>query len=137
MARVTVEDCIEKVDNRFELVILSAYRSREIANGAPPHVERNNDKNPVISLREIAEEEVSVDSLRYGVVDKLQRYTKSDEAIEENNIGDDLSDDIDHDITMDPQYRQKMQNLQKEDASLLQMRHVPMFEDVDFENPTD
>ena len=64
MARVTVEDCVDKVPNRFELVMLAAHRAREIATGAPLTVDRDNDKNPVVSLREIAEETQSADALR-------------------------------------------------------------------------
>ena len=62
MARVTVEDCVDKVPNRFELVMLAAHRAREIATGAPLSVDRDNDKNPVVSLREIADETQSADA---------------------------------------------------------------------------
>ena len=64
MARVTVEDCVVKVPNRFDLVLLAAQRAREIASGAPLTVERDDDKNPVIALREVAEETIALDSLR-------------------------------------------------------------------------
>jgi len=64
MARVTVEDCVDKVPNRFELVLLASHRSREIAAGSPMTIERDNDKNPVVALREIAEETQSADGLR-------------------------------------------------------------------------
>ena len=64
MARVTVEDCVDKVPNRFELVLLAAHRAREIAAGSPITVERDNDKNPVVALREIAEETQSAEALR-------------------------------------------------------------------------
>ncbi|MEM9871950.1 MAG: DNA-directed RNA polymerase subunit omega, partial [Pseudomonadota bacterium] len=64
MARVTVEDCVDKVPNRFELVMLAAHRAREISSGAPITVDRDNDKNPVVSLREIADETQSAEELR-------------------------------------------------------------------------
>ena len=64
MARVTVEDCVDKVPNRFELVMLAAHRAREISAGSPVTVDRDNDKNPVVSLREIAEETQAADDLR-------------------------------------------------------------------------
>jgi len=64
MARVTVEDCVDKVPNRFELVMLAAHRAREIASGSPITVGRDNDKNPVVSLREIADETQTADDLR-------------------------------------------------------------------------
>ena len=64
MARVTVEDCVDKVPNRFELVMLAAHRARSLASGSPLTVERDNDKNPVVALREIAEETLTADQLR-------------------------------------------------------------------------
>lgn len=68
MARVTVEDCVDKVPNRFDLVLLAAHRAREIAAGSPPTVDRDNDKNPVVALREIAEETQPVDELRERLI---------------------------------------------------------------------
>ena len=79
MARVTVEDCIDKVDNRFELVLLAAHRARMISSGAPITVDRDNDKNPVVSLREIAEETVSPEDLKEDLIHSLQKYTEVDE----------------------------------------------------------
>ena len=78
MARVTVEDCIDKVPNRFDLVLLAAQRARQIAAGAPLLVERDNDKNPVVALREIADEKVTPASLRDALVQSLQRYVERD-----------------------------------------------------------
>jgi len=79
MARVTVEDCINKVPNRFELVLVASQRVHEIVVGAPLTVEKDNDKNSVIALREIAEETVSVDSLKEGLVQSFQEHTEEDE----------------------------------------------------------
>ena len=79
MARVTIEDCIEKVDNRFDLILLAAQRSRMISAGAPLTVERDNDKNPVVALREIAEETVSVDDLREELIHSIQKQVDVDE----------------------------------------------------------
>ena len=79
MARVTVEDCVDKVDNRFELVLLAAHRARMISNGSPPTVERDNDKNPVVALREIADEKVSPGDLHEDLVHSLQKYVEVDE----------------------------------------------------------
>ena len=78
MARVTVEDCVLKVPNRFDLVSLAAKRARDISAGAPLTVERDNDKNPVVALREIAEETVSVESLQEAVIRALQRHAEID-----------------------------------------------------------
>ncbi len=83
MARVTVEDCVLKVPNRFDLVLVAAQRSRDISAGAPLTVERDNDKNPVIALREIAEETVSIDELSDALIQGMQRRVEIDEPEEE------------------------------------------------------
>ncbi|MFI4996205.1 MAG: DNA-directed RNA polymerase subunit omega [Hyphomicrobiales bacterium] len=79
MARVTVEDCIEKVENRFDLVLLAAHRARQIASGAQLLVDRDRDKNPVVSLREIAEGELKPIDLEEGLIHSLQKYVEVDE----------------------------------------------------------
>ena len=83
MARVTVEDCVEKVPNRFSLVLLAAHRARAISAGAPLLVDRDNDKNPVVSLREIADDVVDADELRENLIGTLQRVDERSEAEEE------------------------------------------------------
>lgn len=82
MARVTVEDCIDKLPNRFELVLLSAHRARMISQGAPLTVERDNDKNPVVSLREIADETIDRDDLREDFIHSMQKHVEVDEPEE-------------------------------------------------------
>jgi DNA-directed RNA polymerase subunit omega len=79
MARVTVEDCIDKVDNRFELVLLASHRARQISQGAQITVDRDNDKNPVVALREIADETLSPDDLREDLIHSHQRHVEVDE----------------------------------------------------------
>lgn len=79
MARVTVEDCIDKVENRFELVMLASQRARKIGSGAPLTVERDNDKKTVISLREIAGETVETANLKEDMITSYQRYLPQDE----------------------------------------------------------
>lgn len=79
MARVTTEDCIDKVPNRFDLVMLAAYRAREISSGEPVTVNRDNDKNPVVALREIAEETQSAEDLLERTISSLQRQNEVDE----------------------------------------------------------
>lgn len=79
MARVTVEDCVDKVENRFELVLLAAHRARMITNGSPLTVDRDNDKNPVVALREIADEGVSPEDLNEDLIHSLQKYVEVDE----------------------------------------------------------
>ena len=79
MARVTVEDCIDKVDNRFELVLLAGHRARLISQGAPITVDRDNDKNPVVALREIADETLSPADLKEDLIHSLQKHVEVDE----------------------------------------------------------
>ena len=83
MARVTVEDCVLKVPNRFDLVLVASQRSRDISAGAPLTVERDNDKNPVIALREIADETVSIEELSDALIQGMQRHVEIDEPEEE------------------------------------------------------
>ena len=79
MARVTVEDCIDKVDNRFELVLLAGHRARQISQGAQITVPRDNDKNPVVALREIADETLSPGDLKEDLIHSLQKHVEVDE----------------------------------------------------------
>jgi DNA-directed RNA polymerase subunit omega len=83
MARVTVEDCVLKIPNRFELVMLAAQRARNISSGAAMTIEKDNDKNPVIALREIAEETVELDELEEALVKGLQRFVKTGDPEED------------------------------------------------------
>jgi DNA-directed RNA polymerase subunit omega len=86
MARVTVEDCVVKVPNRFELVLLAAQRAREISSGAPLSIDRDDDKNPVVALREIAEETVALDHLKSSVVRGMQKHVEIDEPEEAHEL---------------------------------------------------
>jgi DNA-directed RNA polymerase subunit omega len=79
MARVTVEDCIDKVENRFELVLLAAHRARMVSSGAQITIDRDNDKNPVVALREIAERTISPGDLKEDLIHSLQKYVEVDE----------------------------------------------------------
>ena len=105
MARVTVEDCIEKIPNRFDLVLAAAQRARHISTGNPLTIDRDNDKNPVVALREIADETIDPDKLRDDIVKGLQKLTnpeliedEEDENLEDNSleenytVNDELSD---------------------------------------------
>lgn len=83
MARVTVEDCVDKIPNRFDLVMLAAQRAREISAGGPLTIERDNDKNPVVALREIADETVVLERLNDNLITGLQRHVENDEPEEE------------------------------------------------------
>jgi DNA-directed RNA polymerase subunit omega len=88
MARVTVEDCIDKVDNRFELVLLAGHRARQISQGAAITVARDNDKNPVVALREIADETLSPDDLKEDLIHSLQKHVEIDEPESDQEISD-------------------------------------------------
>ena len=83
MARVTVEDCVDKVPNRFSLVLLASHRARAISSGAELMVDRDNDKNPVVALREIADDAVEPTGLREALISTLQRVDERTEAEEE------------------------------------------------------
>ncbi len=82
MARVTIEDCILQVPNRFDLVVLAARRSRDIASGAPLAIERDDDKNPIIALREIAGQHVHAEEISESVTQSFQRFVETDDAEE-------------------------------------------------------
>lgn len=84
MARVTVEDCVLKVPNRFELVLVAAQRARDVTAGSKLTVERDNDKNPVVALREIADDTVPLDGLRNALVSGLQKHVEVDEPEEDD-----------------------------------------------------
>ena len=104
MARVTVEDCIEKIPNRFDLVLAAAQRARDISSGNPLTIDRDNDKNPVVALREIADETVDPDFLRDEIIKGLQKFSNpevsnedEEDELEENSdskysIGDELAE---------------------------------------------
>ena len=86
MARVTVEDCIEKIPNRFDLVIAAAQRSREISNGMPIEIDRDNDKNPVVSLREIACDAVDGESLHERFIRSMQKNLINEDKNSEEEL---------------------------------------------------
>jgi DNA-directed RNA polymerase subunit omega len=86
MARVTVEDCVLKVPNRFELVLLAAQRARDVAAGAQITLERDNDKNPVVALREIADETIPLEALQNSLIKGMQKHVEIDEPEEDTEI---------------------------------------------------
>ena len=92
MARVTVEDCVIKVPNRFDLVMLAAQRARDVAAGGQLTIERDNDKNPVVALREIADETIDLDGLKNNLIQGLQRNVEQDEPEEEGGFGAETAD---------------------------------------------
>ncbi len=102
MARVTVEDCIDKVENRFDLVLLASHRARMISSGSQITVDRDNDKNPVVALREIADTTVSPGDLKEDLIHSLQKYVEVDEPEPEVPlIGAGGTDSDDTEVTAD------------------------------------
>ncbi len=105
MARVTVQDCIKIIQNRFELILVASERARTLAKGAEPLLERDRDKNPVVALREIAEEKLDLEQTRSELVKGLQKYheevlTENDEDKTENNVeaSQELNDEVIEDV---------------------------------------
>jgi DNA-directed RNA polymerase subunit omega len=98
MARVTVEDCVDKIPNRFDLVLSAAYRARQLSGGAETLVDRDRDKNPVVALREIAAQELTPENLREDHIKSLQKHAEVDEPEETRPDTDDGRED--------PQFRQ-------------------------------
>ncbi len=96
MARVTVEDCIDKVPNRFDLVLLSGYRARQLSGGAEPIVDRDRDKNPVVALREIAAKSLKPEDLKEEYIKSLQKHAEVDEPEAARGESEDVREDIAH-----------------------------------------
>lgn len=96
MARVTVEDCVDKIPNRFDLVLMSAHRARQLSGGADPLVDRDRDKNPVVALREIAGKELKPDELKEDFIRSLQRHAEVDEPETAQPTEEVASDDMLH-----------------------------------------
>jgi len=105
MARVTVEDCVEKVTNRFDLVLLAAHRARVLSSGAPILVERDNDKNPVVALREIADDMLQPAMIEEDLVCSLQKQVEVEEN-EEIDAGSEKADAPEFDVTNQDEYLQ-------------------------------
>ncbi len=143
MARVTVEDCIKTISNRFELVVLAAQRTRQIFSGAPLTIERHNDKFPVVALREIAEGTVEADGLREAVTKSFRRHVQLDDSEQEmadmlleeqtnkgtTDIGvdsfeeilteDELADSFQEEVKTEPEAELKPEDIEGEFAEIL------------------
>ncbi|MCI5046926.1 MAG: DNA-directed RNA polymerase subunit omega [Aquisalinus sp.] len=110
MARVTVEDCVDKVENRFNLVLLAAHRARTISAGAPVTVDRDNDKNPVVALREIADETVEVPAIEDDLVTSMQKQLEIDEPEEAEGAAAEKADLPEHDTVSEDDLLRALQN---------------------------
>jgi len=93
MARVTVEDCVDKIPNRFDLVLVAGFRARQLSGGAEPLVDRDRDKNPVVALREIAAKEIKPDEAKEEYIKSLQKHAEVDEPEEVRSDSDDARED--------------------------------------------
>src|SRR3569832_2781406 len=96
MARVTVEDCVDKVPNRFDLVLISAFRARQLSGGAEPMVDRDRDKNPVVALREIAAKDLKPEEAKEEYIKSMQKHADVDEPEEARPESDDQREDSAH-----------------------------------------
>ena len=132
MARVTVEDCVLKVPNRFELVLLAGQRARDIASGAPLTVDRDNDKGPVVALREIADATIPLENLQNNVIKGMQKHVEIDEPEEtielESNLfgvaealgvaGLEDGEEVEEEATEEDELAEDMLSLEDEEADL-------------------
>ena len=109
MARVTVEDCVDKVSNRFDLVLLAAHRARVLSSGAPLLVDRDNDKNPVVALREIADDELVPDEVEEDLVQSLQKQVELDEEGDDAEAAPEKADTPEFDTLTEDEYLKAIQ----------------------------
>ncbi|MEL7487506.1 MAG: DNA-directed RNA polymerase subunit omega [Pseudomonadota bacterium] len=109
MARVTVEDCVDKVENRFDLVLLAAHRARVLSSGAPLMVDRDNDKNPVVALREIADSFLEPADVTEDLVSSLQKQIEMDES-DDADAATEKADAPEFDRTSEDEYLQAIKN---------------------------
>ncbi len=133
MARVTVEDCIEKIPNRFDLVLTASQRARGIMKGDFPTLDRKNDKNPVIALREIAAETVDIGNLNDGIVKKLQRLAAQEEQPMEEQA---TSGDIDLSEMIGDYSEAEGEQVGMHVRTATEAENEPGFEDVDLSQLT-
>lgn len=125
MARVTVEDCVDKVENRFDLVLLASHRARMISSGSPITIDRDNDKNPVVALREIADQTVSPEDLNEDLIHSLQKHVEVDEPEPEavpmipspSAVSSDSADEVTFDRMSEDELLRGLENMVPPDKS--------------------
>ena len=127
MARVTVEDCVDKIPNRFDLVLAAAQRSRDISTGNPLTIDRDNDKNPVVALREIADGTIDPDQLRNDIIKGLQKLTNPD-FIEDEEDEDEVHNKLEDQYTINDELNDFKIN---DDSHEIQSKTNPGFHDVE------
>ena len=129
MARVTVEDCIEKIPNRFDLVLVAGQRARGILKGDLPTIDRDNDKNPVIALREIAAETIDLEVLNDGLIKKLQRISIREEQETHDDAA--LASEVDLSEMVGDYNTEDVENSGMQITTADEMQETSGFEDVD------
>ena len=129
MARVTVEDCIEKIPNRFDLVLVAGQRARGILKGDLPTIDRDNDKNPVIALREIAAETIDLEVLNDGLIKKLQRISIREEQETHDDAA--LASEVDLSEMVGDYNTEDVENIGMQITTADEMQETSGFEDVD------
>ena len=142
MARVTVEDCIDKIPNRYDLVLIAAQRAKDIENGSKIQVDRDNDKNSVVALREISENKVSIEDLQKSLVMNLQKYVEveepEDEEVEilsaERELAD-LDETFSSDMLSDEDLNNNMQIHSADDEDALELESDA--DEIDFDDGVD
>lgn len=119
MARITVQDCMKKVKDRFELVVLSAERAKELQNGTPAFIQKDNDKNTVIALREIADDKLNIENLRDNLILTYRNNVQNKENSEENHDLEFIEKEIMSDIVLDDENAEKLNNVSEEELKTI------------------
>lgn len=119
MARITVQDCMKKVKDRFELVVLSAERAKELQNGTPAFVQKDNDKNTVVALREIADDKLNIENLRDNLILAYRNNVQNKENSEENHDLEFIEKEIMSDIVLDDENAEKLNNVSEEELKTI------------------
>ncbi len=132
MARITVEDCIEKINNRFELILTAAQRSRDISRGEKPILDRDNDKNTVLSLREIAEDKINKDEMEEEIVKRMQKARSFEDRSEEELIEAIENSTVEHEeVEENPNAFTPASKKDSFSSNMDAQPNMPKFEDVD------
>ena len=143
MARITVEDCIDKFESRFELVLIASNRARKLHSGENPTVEKNNDKSTVIALREIADESISIDSLKDRLIQEYQTVSPLEDelSLDYDNSDNENKDDINQDeaqfteLNDEANTLNKDESIEHEDDSILTLKNDEYTDISDDNNP--
>ena len=132
MARTTVEDCFKKLNNKFELSILASYRAKQISKGGATTIDKRNDKNSVIALREIASEHVEIPALKRSYIQSLQLCLPSDDVIENNESSKSSEDDLKENSSISDEFiENEFISVEDDDASTTNMSNIEVDSSID------